>query len=231
MALKDSNRFRALRDEDPEDPYEEFEDIAPYKWILDGCKWRSLSWQHSSHPIVSVLRETHDTYSDRRLTSMEMYFLKEKLDEAKARVTKCEQNKKMHDLYYDINKQKSLCSQSSKCAEDLQAHLKVCSETEQKYKCREDFVAYFCQFKDNGRCEHYYEIEHLEEEVGWYEQDLSETRSSYYSLETHYERAKAIRENFLAEYEKKKDEEWDDMCFEAAMNMNMIQMNKKQKKF
>ena len=83
------------------------------------------------------------------------------------------------------------------CAQKLQKHLDDCDGT---YKCTKDHVCYECQFKENGRCSHYYEIQRAHEELEIYEYYDEEDQNKINYLEYKYERALAVKENRLQEY-------------------------------
>ncbi len=83
------------------------------------------------------------------------------------------------------------------CAEKLQKHLDECNG---KYKCTRNFVGYECQFKENGRCSHFYEIESAKEEMereAYYE---DEDKDRLRDLRCKYERALAVKQDRLEEY-------------------------------
>ena len=90
------------------------------------------------------------------------------------------------------------------CAEKLQKHLDICPGT---YKCTRNFVAYECQFKENGRCSHYFEIQDFKEELERDEYYEDEDRDRLRGLEYKYERALAVKENRLEEFLS--DDEFD----------------------
>jgi hypothetical protein len=104
----------------------------------------------------------------------------------------------MYEIKNSIREQIGLCDE--KCKEKLQKHLDICTGFNGKYKCTRDFVSYDCQFKENGRCSHYYEIEHLSEDLDRYEYYEEEAKSEIGELEYQYERALAVKENRLQEY-------------------------------
>lgn len=88
------------------------------------------------------------------------------------------------------------------CAQKLKKHLDKCSgfDGTGKYKCTKDHVSYDCQFKENGRCAHYYKIEHLREDLEEYECNIHEEEIRIIDLEVEYNRALAVKENRLQEY-------------------------------
>lgn len=88
------------------------------------------------------------------------------------------------------------------CAQKLKKHLDVCMgfDGTGKYKCTKDYVSYDCQFKENGRCSHYYEIEIAREDLDYYEYYIHEDKIKIMDLEVVYDRALAVKENRLQEY-------------------------------
>ena len=62
------------------------------------------------------------------------------------------------------------------CTQKLQRHLNECTGIDGKYKCTQKHISYDCQFKENGRCSHYYEIKDYEEELETYEYNEEEDR-------------------------------------------------------
>ena len=53
-----------------------------------------------------------------------------------------------------------LCGED--CEKKLHEHIEICNSDSRYKKCTENYVAYDCRFKENGKCEHYYEIEELQ---------------------------------------------------------------------
>jgi hypothetical protein len=90
------------------------------------------------------------------------------------------------------------------CAQKLQKHLDTCTDG-----CKKYFVCYECQFKENGRCSHYYEIERAKEQLEMYEYYDNEDKSEIDRLEYRYERALAVKENRLEEYTENLYDEFD----------------------
>ena len=88
------------------------------------------------------------------------------------------------------------------CAQRLKKHLDKCTgiDGKGKYKCTKDYVSYDCQFKENGRCSHYYEIERAREELEEFEYYIHEDENKIMDLEVEYDRALAVKENRLQEY-------------------------------
>jgi len=166
------NRFKAL--EIPKDPtdYEDFEDVAPYNKLKDG-KWTSLC--RDPHPLYYIIEIENKTKSLR------------------------DYQKDVFPLYAElsdlIREQKNLCGE--RCSEKLQKHLDVCNG---EYKCTKDFICYECQFKENGRCSHYYQIERATERFRELEYYEYEDKSLIIDLKFRYKRALAVKEDRLDEY-------------------------------
>lgn len=80
------------------------------------------------------------------------------------------------------------------CAQKLQKHLDTCT------KCNKNYISYDCQFKENGRCSHYYEIETIREDLENYEYCEEQYRDDIQRLEYDYNRALAIKEDRLQEF-------------------------------
>ncbi len=188
------NRFKLLEiQQDPTD-YEDFEDVAPYNKLEDG-KWTSL-WMNR-HPLAYKILNRFSGNYDGKLLQSEIDDMKKRLEKLRTSLRKYmdEVWPRMYEIKNSIREQRGLCDE--KCKEKLQKHLDICIG---KYKCTSNFVAYDCQFKENGRCSHYYEIEHLLEDLDRYEYSEEEAKSKIADLEYQYERALAVKENRLQEY-------------------------------
>jgi hypothetical protein len=178
---------------------EEYKDIAPYNKLEDG-NWLSL-WK-KRHPLFYIINLRFSDHYDGKLTWRELDALKE--DIAKLRLSlKTFREKDYYPrrkvLFNLIREQDALCGEL--CAEKLAKYLKECKgEGSGKYKCSKNWVCYYCQFKENGRCSHYYEIKQAEEEIEegeyYYEEDVDKLKK----LENRYERMLAVKENRLEEY-------------------------------
>ena len=213
-----SNMFKVLAD-DEEDVYEEFEHLKPYNLVIDN-KW----WMLSPSPVAQLIKERFSCWYTGKLTLGEINAIKEEMDKAKNDLdtyrdeiydNKCE-------LVKSLKEQKRLCEGNSDCKKKLDVHISVCDGIDGtgKYKCEKNYISYDCQFKENGRCSHHYEIEHIEETLGEYEYNISEYAASYYDLEISYERALARKENRLEEYEQQMDEEYEDWNFEFGQRIS-----------
>jgi hypothetical protein len=191
------NRFKAL--EFPQDPtdYEEFEDVAPYN-KLEGRKWTSL--QFNRHPLYYMITNRFNGTYDGKLMQRELNDMKERIKELQESlqdyIDKIYADRKKAILL--IREQKKLCGE--KCEKELQAHLDKCTGFNGKYKCTENYVSYDCEFKENGRCSHFYEIKRADEELEHYEYYEYDKKDRIQDLEIEYERALAVKENRLQEY-------------------------------
>lgn len=193
------NRFKAL--EIPKNPtdYEDYEDIPPYNKLEDG-KWTSL-WLER-HPLCYMIENRFRYDYDGKLMWKELNAMKEEI-ENKRKSLRDYQNDflpRYLELSNLISEQKQLCGES--CAEKLQKHLDVCNGN---YKCSKDHITYECQFKENGRCSHYYEIERANEILEEFDYYEHEDQDKISDLEVRYERALAVKEDRLEEYEEELD--------------------------
>jgi hypothetical protein len=186
----------------------DFENVMPYNKVVDG-NWKMLE-------PSQVAKLVH--YKFGILSWNEINSMKEKMDEAKNKLDayKKETKNEMYNLEFSIGEEKRKCSSNEECSVRLDAHISTCDS---KYKCTKNFVAYECQFKRNGRCSHYYEIEHLEKDLDDCQYDIDNYSSRYYNLKSEYERALAIKENSLAEHEQDEEDEYDDWNFEVGQRM------------
>ncbi len=195
-----TNIFKVLAD-DEYDEYDGFEDMLPYNKIVDG-KWRWLS----PSPVASLIRTRFSNWYDGKLTWREINAIKERMDTVAEKLEEYRDKVQndMQELKSKIRKQRLICNSSTECAKKLDEHLKICDE------CDENFVAYSCQFKENGVCSHYYEIKHADKQLEKYEYFIHEYDSEYIDLKIEYERALAIKENRLEEYRQQIWDDYDD---------------------
>ena len=212
-----SNMFKVLAD-DEEDVYEEFEHLKPYNLVIDN-KW----WMLSPSPVAQLIKERFSCWYIGKLTQREINAIKEEMDRAendldtyrdKIYDNKCE-------LVKSLKEQKRLCKENSECEKKLDAHISVCDGIDGagKYKCEKNYISYDCQFKENGRCSHHYQIERIEERLDEYQYTTGEYNSKYLELLVLYERALAVKENRLEEYEQQIEDEYDDWNFEFGQRM------------
>lgn len=203
------NRFSALSEDDI---YGDFDDVVPYNKV-NNDKWTSL--KSDSHPLAYLVRKRFGDYYYGKLTIYEINALKERMIEAENNLENyiSKVQKEKNALIKSISEQCLLCKSTSKCGEKLEEHLKVCDSV---HKCKKDFVAYECQFKKNGRCSHYYEIKHLDEDLENIEYVIDDYRRKYLDLKVEYERELARKEDRLEEYEQQEDDDWDDWNFEFS---------------
>lgn len=208
-----ANMFKVLSDND------DFEDVAPYNLVDDG-KWFMLD----PSPIGQLIRQRFDWRYDGKLMWREINVIKADMDEAKNKLE--EYRDKIYDnkceLVTSLREQQRLCKSSDKCFKKLDEHLKICGgiDGNGKYKCDENYISYDCQFKENGRCKHYYEIERIEERLGNYQYYDDNYKSSYLDLQVLYERALAVKENRLKEYEQQEEDDYEDWNFDVGQRMD-----------
>ena len=216
MNYNKTNMFSVLYEYDE---YEGFEDISPYNEVVDGVEWKSLD----PSPIGRIINERFSSWYDGKLTWREINSIKEKMDKAKNDLDRYRDKiyEKKYELLVSLREQKKLCKSSNECVQKLDAHLKICGGIDGtgKYKCEKDYVSYDCQFKKNGRCSHYYEILHIEESLEHYEYVDHSYYETYIDLEISYERALAVKENRLKEYDQQMEDDFDDWNHEVGMRM------------
>jgi hypothetical protein len=178
------------------------------------------------NPVSKLIKYRFSCFYDGILTCYEIEELKEKM--LKYKEDKDEYYNKIYDnrnnCMNKIYDNETECKKSEKCKKDLEEHLKNCKHD--KYPCSQRFVSYECQFKENnGRCRHFYEIENAQETIGFYDENLQDLYDRFYEAEVKYERELAKKENRLAEYIRKMNEEYDDYAFEEGQRI-MMNMNK-----
>jgi hypothetical protein len=174
------------------------------------------------HPIAKLIKSRFNyDYYDGILTIHELNRIKEKMDEAKKKVDEysISVSEKQWECRDKIHEQKKLCR--DECVKKLDEHLKICQGLDDngKYKCTKNYISYDCQFKQNGRCSHYYEIEELENELAYYNENIRDMRIDFYDFEVIYNRALAKKENRLEDYDREMEQEWEDYCFDFAQKI------------
>jgi len=202
--------FKLLEDNE----YNGFEDIEPYNKIIDD-QW----WRLSPSPVGSIIKERFSHYYSGKLTWREINLLKEKMDQCMETIEEIRrktQNDRV-ELINSIRDERRLCNDD--CKKKLEEHIKlckskhicdrICKEHKRCFTCDEDYVAYECQFEENGRCSHYYAIKHYEERLENYEYTEDEYTDSYIDYKVEYERALAIKEDRYEEYKRDLDEYFD----------------------
>jgi uncharacterized membrane-anchored protein YhcB (DUF1043 family) len=223
MNYKNTNIFKVL---DEYDEYEGFEDVVPYNIVIKGSykkvidgKWEMLG----SSPTAKLIKERFSHWYDGKLTIYEINAIKEEMDKAKYELDKFRDEiyENKYELVCSLREQRRLCKSNDECVQKLDAHLKICGgiDGNGKYKCGKDYVSYDCQFKENGRCSHYYEIERIEERLGNYQYADDSYYEAYIDLQIAYERALAIKENRLKEYQQQLEDDFDDWSHELSMRM------------
>jgi len=173
------------------------------------------------HPIAKLIKYRFSSFYDGVLTIYELNRIKENADKAKKILDDYSYKVfyKQCECRHKIREQKELCG--DECLRKLNEHLKICPEIDGtgKYKCTKNYISYDCQFKQNGRCSHYYEIEELQIELGYYDDDIHDMRANFYDYEITYNRELAKKENRLEEYDREREQEWEDYNFDFAQKM------------
>ena len=180
--------------------YAGFEDIVPYSTVLGKCSWSFLKLS----PIGRLIEDRFSRYYIGKLTEREILSLKDLMNKKKEELSTYKKSVwvEMCDLHGAIKEQEKLCG--SECEKILEEHLKVCNSS---YKCHGDYVAYECRFIDNGRCNHYYEIKHLNEKLENFEYVIGQYDDDYVDAKISYYRALTIKR---IGYEKYKEDLYDD---------------------
>lgn len=174
--------------------YNEYEYIVPYNKIVNkNQKWSSLYLD--AHPNTYLIQERFSTSYSGKLFWFELKKMKKKIDDKKNELLSYQNKVKddMKELSILIFKQKQLCRNDSTCVENLKKHIHKCQSN---YKCTEKFLSNDCMFNDsNGRCSHYFKLQHLVENLEHYECNINEDIIIIDDLEYYYNRALAIKEN------------------------------------
>ena len=180
--------------------YAGFENTVPYSIIADKSSWLFLY----TSPVGALIKDRFSCCYSGKLTYREINTLKDLMTKKKEYLDTYKNSVRsdMTALGYAIKAQEKLCG--SECKKILDDHLKICKSS---YKCHGDYVAYDCRFIDNGRCEHYYEIKHLNEKLEDFEYVIEQYEDDYIDAQISYERALTIKE---VGYEKYKEDLYDD---------------------
>lgn len=178
---------------------EEYKDIAPYN-KLENNDWTSL-WKRR-HPLYYIInfRFSDDYYG--KVTWRELNDFQKKIDEKRLSLKTYRDEEyypRRKVIFSLIRDQEALCG--AKCKEKLAKHLDECEgDGTGKNKCSKNWICYYCQFKENGRCSHYYEIERANEEIEIGEYYEEKDRDDLNQMEWRYGRLLAIKENRLEEF-------------------------------
>jgi len=238
------NRFAPLYIPQEPTDYEDFEDVPPYNKLENG-KWRSL-WLNR-HPLYYIITNRFNGEYDGKLMWRELNIMKEQIEKKRKSLIDYQNRfaSRREELIELIREQKKLCGQGIQahtvmnssisasdtnitgplavhkvmketCAQKLQKHLDECTG---KYKCTLNYVCYDCQFKENGRCGHYYDIERANEELENFEYYEDEDESLIMDLEIQYERALAVKENRLDEYKYQLEYDYEEWNFEVSQRI------------
>ena len=197
-----NNFFGVLAEEYNE--YDDFDEIMPYSEIsTNGGNWRLLKCSPVAELIKFRFSKPRGVCGyNGKLTIYELNEMKEQIEKMRKsleedRVKMLPRLSQCDEL---IRKQRNLCSEN--CDQALQKHLDACTgDGTGNYKCTHNRVSYYCEYKDNGRCHHYYEIERLKEDYSenfeYYEQKCIERINE---LEYEYQYSLALKENRLREF-------------------------------
>ena len=122
--------------------------------------------------------------------------LKKKLDEIDSKKNSYYKDTAaaVRELNDKIREEKKKCKETPECAKMLQCHLTTCT-----HGCTQYHLAYECQFNDNGRCGHYYDIKYTDEKLEHFDYYSNEYEYEYDEIE--YEYKKAIRIQQLGSYD------------------------------
>ena len=157
--------------------------------VENGSKIQNMNYEDN------IVKEGESTWC-------EINLIKEKMDKAENDLNRYrnEVDGEMTKLRESIKEQRLLCKTDPTCLKKLDDHLKVCVS---KTKCTIDFLQYGCRFKYNmnGKCSHDCKIEDLERSLDNHRAGLYEYNSPFIDLQSEYERALAIKEDRLEEYE------------------------------
>jgi len=175
-------------------------------------------------PVAKLIYYRFGPHYQGKLTCYELNEIKEKMLKAKAELNEKENmNDKIWHCEDVIRNLEKECESNPLCKQNLKVHLEVCNS---KYsKCTRHFVSYDCQFKENGRCEHYYDIDEETEKKERYQSIISDLHERVGELEMKYERELARKENRLQEYYDMVDSDYDDWAFHEGIRLRNAKMD------
>ena len=170
------------------------------------------------HPTAKLIKHRFSSWYTDKLTWREINEIKKEMDNIENKLDKYRSliREELHKLYSLKEEQKKLCNNSKECSDNLDEHIKTCVST---YKCTKSYVAYECKSKDNGKCSHFYMIENLERDIEYIEENLDNYQDTFIELKITYERALAVKEDRLDEYERQSEEELDEYSYALSMGM------------
>lgn len=177
-----------------------YNNIPPYNNLVDGV-WTTL-WQ-KRHPLCHLINFRFSDNYNGKLTWRELTDMKKRIDEVRLSINTYRDEEyypRRKVLFKLIRDQEALCG--VECAEKLSKHLKECKgDGSGKYTCSKNWICFYCQFKKNGRCSHYDEIERANEELEEKEYYYEEDTDKLDRMMLRYNRMLAIKENRLEDYE------------------------------
>jgi hypothetical protein len=106
------------------------------------------------------------------------------------------------------------CENNPRCKLILKDHLEICQEG-----CTRNFVSYECQFKNSGRCIHYYNIEEEVEKKDYYDEILSLMHERFSDAEYEYKRHLAKKEDRMDEYRAELESDYENWSFNESMRI------------
>lgn len=170
------------------------------------------------HPTAKLIKHRFSSWYTGKLTWREINEIKHKMDNIKNKLDKYTSSvsDELKKLYNLKKEHKDLCFNSKECSDNLDEHIKTCVST---YKCTKSYVAYECKSKDNGKCSHFYMIENLDANIEYIEECIDDYKDKYIDLEITYERALALKEDRLEEYERQSEERFEEYSYALSMGM------------
>ena len=165
------------------------------------------------HPVARLIKHRFDDYYNGPVTIYELDAIKEKLERTRKRLRdeKDEVCEERNGYINKIKEQQKMCG--DECLKNLEEHLKICNGGYDKddknygkpyYKCERKSVCYHCKsdYKNNGRCSHYYDIEYLEQQLENIEEFDDYLEDKIIDLQIDYERKLAIKEGKYEQYKE-----------------------------
>ena len=162
--------------------------------------------QYKPHPISRLIKNRFSDEYDGKLTWREIELIREEMDKAENDLNnyRKEVDGKMNKIRDKIREQRLLCKTDPMCLKKLDNHVKECDS---KWKCTIYSVSNSCRIKYNinRECSHHRKIEDFERCLDNYRAGIYEFNSPFIDLQRKYERALAVKEDRLEEYESQLD--------------------------
>jgi hypothetical protein len=181
--------------------------------------------QHRN-PSYLINRRNDDAYHDDILLKSEIDRIKEELDlkNKKFQMLKNIKFKMMEETDKKIDQILDDCK--TMCAKWLdQIHICKCEKCD-NCKNNEGIDKF-----DLGRCRHYYQIERLQEENEYDQEDIQNYTEQIWDIESRYERELAKKQKYLDKYERDLEEEYEDWAFDYSLRYSDYQRNYKHPKY